>query len=52
MLAFNDPEHVLTSKTTILVSSLTAGILGYAILHAVLPAPKGTAIRGGPGPTV
>jgi NhaA family Na+:H+ antiporter len=52
MLAFNDPEHVLTSKTTILVSSLTAGILGYAILHAVLPAPKGTAIRGGPRPTV
>jgi NhaA family Na+:H+ antiporter len=40
MLAFNDAEHILTSKTTILVSSVVAGILGYIWLHTVLPAPQ------------
>lgn len=46
LLAFDDPEHVLTSKTTILVSSFTAGLIGFLILRAVLPAAPGTA----PGP--
>ncbi|MBS1939575.1 MAG: Na+/H+ antiporter NhaA [Bacteroidetes bacterium] len=41
MLAFDDAGHVLTSKTTILVSSTVAGIIGYCWLWAVLPAHAG-----------
>ena len=36
-LAFDDAEHILMSKTTILLSSLVAGILGYVWLRSVLP---------------
>jgi NhaA family Na+:H+ antiporter len=39
LLAFKDPEVVLESKTTILVSSLVAGIIGFAWLRIVLPRP-------------
>lgn len=41
MLAFDDADHILTSKTTILVSSTVAGIIGYCWLRAVLPAQAG-----------
>ena len=37
MLAFNDLEHIVSSKTTILVSSLVAAIVGYTWLRIVLP---------------
>ncbi len=37
LLAFNDAEHILMSKTTILLSSAVAGIIGYIWLHTVLP---------------
>ena len=36
-LAFDDAEHILMSKTTILLSSLVAGIIGYVWLRSVLP---------------
>lgn len=37
LLAFNDAEHILMSKTTILLSSTVAGCIGYFWLRAVLP---------------
>ncbi|MCC6838877.1 MAG: Na+/H+ antiporter NhaA [Flavobacteriales bacterium] len=37
MLAFDDAEHILSSKTTILLSSTVAAIIGYAWLHVALP---------------
>lgn len=37
MLAFNDAEHILTSKTTVLLSSLVAGTIGFFWLRSVLP---------------
>ena len=37
MLAFDDAEHILMSKTTILLSSLVAGIIGFIWLRSVLP---------------
>ncbi len=37
MLAFSDAGHILASKTTILLSSLVAGCIGYLWLHTVLP---------------
>ena len=37
LLAFNDPEHILMSKTTILLSSTVAGCIGYFWLRSVLP---------------
>lgn len=36
-LAFDDAEHILMSKTTILLSSLVAGCIGYFWLRSVLP---------------
>ncbi|MEO8733680.1 MAG: Na+/H+ antiporter NhaA [Flavobacteriales bacterium] len=39
LLAFKDPEIIVESKTTILVASLTAGILGFIWLRIVLPKP-------------
>ncbi len=36
-LAFDDAEHILMSKTTILLSSLVAGIMGFFWLRSVLP---------------
>lgn len=41
MLAFDDPGHVLHSKTAILVSSTVAALCGYLWLWAVLPRPSG-----------
>lgn len=38
MLAFTDADHILMSKTTILLSSLVAGAIGYIWLRMVLPA--------------
>lgn len=35
--AFDDAEHILMSKTTILLSSLVAGCIGYFWLRSVLP---------------
>lgn len=37
MLAFDDLEHVVSSKTTILVSSFIAAVIGYTWLRFVLP---------------
>ncbi|MBZ0207807.1 MAG: Na+/H+ antiporter NhaA [Flavobacteriales bacterium] len=37
LLAFDDLEHVVSSKTTILVSSLLAAVIGFAWLRFVLP---------------
>lgn len=39
LLAFDDLEHVVASKATILVSSTVAAALGYAWLRSVLPPP-------------
>lgn len=39
LLAFDDLEHVVASKATILVSSTVAAVLGYAWLRSVLPPP-------------
>jgi len=39
LLAFKDPEIIVESKTTILVSSLVAGIIGFIWLRIVLPKP-------------
>jgi len=36
-LAFDDAEHILMSKTTILLSSLVAGSMGFFWLRSVLP---------------
>lgn len=37
LLAFDDPALIVESKTTILISSLVAGIMGYLVLHTMLP---------------
>ena len=37
MLAFKDPESIIESKTTILLSSLVAGVIGFTWLRIVLP---------------
>lgn len=37
LLAFDDHELIVSSKTTILISSTVAGMLGYLWLNAVLP---------------
>ncbi len=53
LLAFNDAEHILTSKTTILLSSLVAAIIGFTWLRVVLPAAAngtvGSRVEEGPG---
>lgn len=36
-LAFDDAEHILMSKTTILLASLVAGVIGFIWLWSVLP---------------
>lgn len=45
LLAFKDPEIILESKTTILVSSLVAGIIGFTWLRIVLPKPAPVEVR-------
>lgn len=37
MLAFTDADHVLSSKTTILLASSVAGIIGFVWLRVALP---------------
>ncbi len=37
LLAFDDHELIVSSKTTILISSTVAGVLGYLWLNAALP---------------
>lgn len=39
LLAFDDAGHILTSKTTILLSSTVAAIFGFVWLRVVLPLP-------------
>jgi len=40
LLAFNDPATIQSAKITVLLSSVTAGIAGYAVLRkAAAPPP-------------